>query len=46
MTDYNKVGETAQALLPTFQQFMPTTDPDVAKEGYNLIFCLILQTRP
>jgi len=32
MTDYQqKVGETAQALLPTFQQFMPTTDPDVAK---------------
>jgi hypothetical protein len=33
MTDYQqKVGETAQALLPTFQQFMPTTDPDVAKQ--------------
>tara|TARA_A100001388_G_scaffold260909_1_gene229350 strand:+ start:32338 stop:35295 length:2958 start_codon:yes stop_codon:yes gene_type:complete len=32
MTDYQQqVGKTAKALLPTFQQFIPTTDPDVAK---------------
>ena len=34
MTDYQqKVGETAQALLPTFQQFMPTKDPELAKRA-------------
>ena len=33
MTDYQQnVGKTAQALLPTFQQFMPSTDPEVAKK--------------
>ena len=32
MTDYQqKVGETATALLPTFQQFLPTTDPETQK---------------
>ena len=32
MTDYQqKVGETAAALLPTFQQFLPTTDPETQK---------------
>jgi hypothetical protein len=32
MTDYQQqVGKTAQALLPTFQQFIPTTDPETAK---------------
>ena len=32
MTDYQQqVGKTAQALLPTFQQFMPATDPETAK---------------
>jgi hypothetical protein len=33
MTDYQQqVGKTAQALLPTFQQFIPTTDPETAKK--------------
>lgn len=33
MTDYKQeIGETAQALLPTFQKFMPTKDPELAKK--------------
>jgi hypothetical protein len=33
MTDYQQqVGKTAKALLPTFQQFIPTTDPETTKK--------------
>ena len=33
MTEYKQdVGKTAEALLPVFRQFMPKTDPEVAKQ--------------
>ena len=32
MTDYNQqIGKTAEDLLPVFQKFMPTKDPELAK---------------